>query len=824
VIDRYAQVIVDAEHLRLPQPFTYRVPPDAPYPLPVGACVLVPFGTRRLVGYVVECIAEPTTTAQIKDLHSILDSPPAFDPLTYDLVRWTASRYHCGLLEVLRCFLPEGMSSHIRKLWRVRDADSPDRVSQQQLALLQAIKQMEGSASAKSLGDSLGEPASPTVLKALVSKGLLEEVYVLEPPRLHSKLQSGVRLAKLPTEEDLQALERRTKAQAGLLRALSQSSEPQAPRLTTELIAATGAPDSALKSLVKKGWLEACQIAISRNPVSSVRAVTFRPSLTEDQRRTLAEILRALSRQQPSVPSRSSAPGRRFLLHGVTASGKTEVYLQAIQRCVESGRQALLLVPEIALTAQVLETIKGRFGTNAAVLHSRLSDGERYDEWQRIARGDARVVVGARSAVFAPLRNLGLVILDEEHETSYKQDSSPRYHTRDVAAKRAELSRAVLVLGSATPSIETFQWAQERHLSLLEMPRRIDDRPLPVVELVDLRATEKPPTIFSEQLLDRLRDRLSRGEQAILFLNRRGYATFVLCRDCGYAARCPNCSVTLTYHAYSNLVQCHHCGHQRVAPTKCPKCGGDRIRHFGLGTERLEAEAKKLLPEARTIRMDQDTTSRKGSHQALLRALREGEANLLIGTQMVAKGLDFPQVTLVGVVAADTSLNLPDFRAAERTFQLLTQVSGRAGRGVIPGEVIVQTFNPEHYSLQAASHHDFQAFFDKEIVFRRELDYPPFTRLASLVYSRHSREEAERLSRSMVRALQQTLEEQRSDAVVLGPAPAPLERLKTRYRWRSLIKARNIRVLNALLNAALERIPAAEQEGLLIDVDPVSLL
>lgn len=823
-------VIVDVEKAGLPQPFTYRVPPELPYPLALGSCLIVPFSGRRLLGYAVGSAESAPEGVELKDVLAVLDSPPAFDDTLFGLARWMADRYHCGLLDALRCFLPDGMSSHVRKLWRVRASASPEEASARQLALLQVIGQSEGGLSTDALGDTLGEPASPSVLRALVAKGMVEEVYVLEPPRLHAKLQAGIRLVRPPTEEEMERIGRRSAAQVRLLRLLQESPEPGAPRLLAPTLREAEVSPSVVASLEKRGLVESCEIAVTRDAIGPVGPPGARPALTDDQRRAFAAILQALSRapRRPGAAASERASRdwakNRFLLHGVTASGKTEVYLQAIQSCIDSGRQALLLVPEIALTSQALETIKGRFGTAAAVLHSKLSDGERYDEWQRIRRGDARVVVGARSAVFAPIQRLGLVILDEEHESSYKQDRPPRYHTRDVAARRAAVAGATLVYGSATPSVETYYWAQQGHLKLLEMPTRIDSRPLPTVETVDLRSETGTPAILSPRLLDALRDRLARGEQAILFLNRRGYATFVLCRDCGYAARCPNCSVTLTYHLHADLLQCHHCGHHRRAPRKCPKCSGSRIRHFGLGTERLETEVRKLVPEARPVRMDLDTTSRKGSHRRLLSALREGDANLLIGTQMVAKGLDFPRVTLVGVVAADVSLNLPDFRAAERTFQLLTQVSGRAGRGDLPGEVVVQTFQPEHYSLQAASRHDFASFYAKEIGFRRELDYPPFSRLAHLVYSCKGRQEAESRARVLAKAVTAAASAEGQKVTLLGPVPSPIERLKTLYRWRLLLKAPDMGVLNGVLHRALGSLSRGDLEGLAVDVDPSSLM
>jgi primosomal protein N' (replication factor Y) len=486
-----------------------------------------------------------------------------------------------------------------------------------QRALAERLRELGGHATPDAL-KSAATPRPTELLKKLREKGIVAEEYVLRPPRLRPKMRKAWRLAE-SWVGDTNGLSARQAAVVSAMASLPQ------PVIQADLQREANATPAILNALEKKGILVSENVAVGRDPFETPIRPMAPLTLTPEQAAAFCAIEEGLKQ-----------PGSRFLLHGVTASGKTEVYLRALEACAASGRQGLFLVPEISLTAQMMDTVRSRFGERVAVLHSALSDGERYDEWMRIRRGEVAVVVGARSAVFAPLQKVGLIILDEEHETSYKQESTPRYHTRDVAARRVQLSGGTFVLGSATPSVETYYWAQQGILKLLEMPNRIDDRPMPAVKIVDLRAPEGTPHIFSEELVQALGQRLERKEQSILFLNRRGYATFVLCRDCGYTAMCPNCSVTLTYHAAQRRLQCHHCDYRRRAPEQCPKCQSERIRHFGLGTEKLEEEVQRLFPESRLLRMDRDTTSRKGSHRELLSAFREGQADVLIGTQMVS--------------------------------------------------------------------------------------------------------------------------------------------------------------------------------------------
>jgi primosomal protein N' (replication factor Y) len=511
-----------------------------------------------------------------------------------------------------------------------------------------------------------------------------------------------------------------------------------------------------------------------------------------------------------------------MLLYGVTGSGKTEVYLQAIACMLQKELASIVLVPEIALTPQMTERFVARFGNKVAVLHSRLSAGERYDEWCRVARGEALVVIGARSAVFAPVPKLGLIILDEEHEITYKQEETPRYHARDIALRRAEMHGAAVILGSATPSLESYTKALRGEYRLAKLPQRIAGRPLPPVEIVDMREELKSGnrSIFSRTLQAALRDALAAGKQAIIFLNRRGYSTFVLCRTCGHVMRCPACNVSLKFHSTLAMLCCHYCDYREPYPSACPACGGRYIRHFGTGTQKVEEELRRRFPAARPLRLDADSTARKGEYRQILASFRRGEANVLVGTQMIAKGLDFPKVTLVGVITADTALNLPDFRAGERTFQMLTQVAGRAGRGATGGRVVIQTYTPEHYAVVAARKHDFETFYREESARRKELGYPPFGYLVRLLVSGGVEGNVMKAASLLTGFLGTEIE-------IWGPSPCPLEKVRGRYRWQLVLRGDELEPLLAAAKEAANRFrqcAVTAKVRLSLDVEPLHLL
>ena len=538
-----------------------------------------------------------------------------------------------------------------------------------------------------------------------------------------------------------------------------------------ELLRLTGTTAQTVRKLEDKNLIEIAPQITERDPYANEEIIPTEPlKLNPEQAVALEKIIKG--------------SGKFFLLHGVTGSGKTEIYLQAIARGLEEGKGAIVLVPEISLTPQTVERFKARFSsgplqTLVAVLHSHLSTGERHDEWHKIRQGRAKIVIGARSAIFAPVEPLGLIIVDEEHEHSYKQEEAPRYHARDVAVVRGQREGATVVLGSATPSLESYHNAKRGKYTLLEMPSRVDDKRMPLVRVLDMRTEkskgDKGPPIFSQRLKDAIHHRLEAGEQTILFLNRRGFATSMQCPDCGLVAECPNCSLSLTYHRREQTLRCHICGHRDRAPQRCPneKCRSPKIRFHGLGTEKVEDGLRKLFPKANVCRMDSDALKRKDDFRRILGDFRRGKIDILVGTQMIAKGLHFPRVTLVGIVYADTSLHLADFRAGERTFQLLTQVAGRAGRGDVEGEVVVQTFSPVHPAIQFARHHDFVGFFEAEMEFREQLLYPPFTR-AALLTIRGRNEDKVKFSADHIKRELETLIPKLPDLVIAGPAPAPL--------------------------------------------------
>jgi len=614
------------------------------------------------------------------------------------------------------------------------------------------------------------------------------------------------------------AVRARAPRQADLLAYLSaHGGQASLPELLAALGEGVRAP---IRVALQKRWVASADVARRRDPFGGEAShPTPPPVLTPEQSAALDSI-----QQELNAPAGFRQP---VLLHGVTGSGKTELYLLAMRAVQLQNRQAICLVPEIALTPLMISRFRSRFGRAVAVLHSALSAGERYDEWQRIRAGEVSIVVGARSAIFAPFDNVGLIIIDEEHEGSYKQESPPPcYHAREVAEERARLEGALLVLGSATPALESFHKADTGHYRLVSLLHRVDERPMPQVTLVDMREEMRTGnrSIFSQALTSALDQTLGAGEQAILFLNRRGYNTFVMCRTCGEAVTCPNCAVAMTYHLGDNHLACHYCDHQARVPTKCPSCGSPHIRHMGAGTERVEEELGKRYPRIRVARMDVDTTRRKGSHASILKAFGDRKMDVLVGTQMIAKGLDFPEVTLVGVVLADTSLNLPDFRAAERTFQLITQVAGRAGRALKPGRVLVQTYQPEHFSLIAASGHDYAAFYGREIKWRQEMTYPPFAHLVHMVLSGP----AEDRVRETAGHIAHLLTAGGFTGELLGPAPAPLARLRGQFRHHLVLKGHDIaemaRQVRASFAAAGGKWRKDKEIRLSVDVGPVNML
>ncbi len=806
---RYAEVCVNspiAQRLT----FTYAIPADLS--IEVGQAVWVPFGARTLQGIVL-ALSDSSPVAETREIAGIIQTEPILSPARVSLAYWISQRYLSPIFDAVALMLPPGFERQAITLISATPASSNydlSSLTQEQKQALELIQQRD-KISLRQLEKALGKKKAQAAASQLVSRGLAARSYGLEPIKTGPKMAAYLSLAidaDKARQESANLYRKRARKQSALINWLIEQGEP------VPLAGArkeTKSDKAVVDALVGKGLIKVQHIRIRRDPFSSQVITPSVPlTLTPAQESAFKSIQASLRQTAPDV----------FLLHGVTGSGKTEVYLQALAEAIRLGKRAIVLVPEIALTPQTIERFAARFPRRVAILHSQLSAGEQFDEWQRIKNGEADVVIGPRSALFAPQPDLGLIVIDEEHEWNYKQDISPRYHARDVAIKLANLTGAVVVLGSATPDVESFYRAQKGGYRLLQLPERVTPRhgsPLPNVEIVDMREELKAGnrSIFSRSLSKAITEALAAREQVILFLNRRGGATFIQCRDCGFVLRCRRCDIPLAYHIAEETLSCHQCNQRYPVPRVCPRCQSRRIKFLGTGTQKLEQETGQAFPRARLLRWDSDTTRQKHSHQEILNRFRDQEADILIGTQMVTKGLDLPRVTLVGVINADTGLNLPDFRAGERTFQLLSQVAGRAGRGLPGGQVIIQTYSPGHYAVQAAARHDYSLLYEKEIAYRRQLHNPPFSRLACLMYA-HSNDDACRQEAEMMKRF--IIEERDAagiaDISLIGPAPAFIHRLRGRFRWQVIVRSPDP-------SAFLYRIPIPQ--GWTVDIDPVGL-
>lgn len=809
----YAKVIVDVPSRQTDHSFDYKVPLEMESTIQAGCRVGVRFGSRLLQGFVI-ALTDQTEVAphKLKSIVKLYDLEPSVTSELLQLARWMAHTYVCPQIIALQAMLPRALKSKHKKKIVLRHTDVWKEEDPLKRKLLEYMKK-EGSVELQTL---LGQfPTQALTIKQWVKIGKLQEQEMLSD-RISVKKHLVV-VPKLSAQELTSIatqLSQRAFRQKQILTYLAQNHNPVPLK---QLLQQCKTTSSTVRTLEQKGWIKVMEEEIYRDPYKSV---AFEPSsplhLTPLQSKALEQIKHSLGKRKQE----------KYLLHGVTGSGKTEVYLQAIQHCMDLGRQAIVLVPEIALTPQMVERFKGRFGDNVAVLHSRLSDGERYDEWRKIQRSQVQVAIGARSAIFAPFTNLGLIVLDEEHESSYKQEESPKYHAREVAIQRANYHGATVVLGSATPSMETYHAAISQEYHYIEMPSRVGSAVLPKVHVVDMRSELKAGnrTMFSRKLYEAIQLRLKREEQIVLLLNRRGYSTFVMCRACGYTLQCPHCDISLTYHRNSRHLRCHYCGYAEREPTTCPSCDSPHIRFFGTGTQRVEEELYKHFPGIRVIRMDIDTTSEKGSHEKWLNQFKNKDADVLLGTQMVAKGLDFPYVTLVGVIAADTMLHLPDFRAAERTFHLLTQVAGRAGRHQLPGEVVIQTYLPEHYSIVNASQHDFRQFVQTEMNMRKKLGYPPFCRMALITLAHVTVPPLIKAGET----LRKIIEKEYDEFKVYGPVASPIPKRKDHYRFQCIVKfpAKDDRAVAVLRKVIQQFHKIAVREKIVIsaDIDPLMLM
>jgi primosomal protein N' (replication factor Y) (superfamily II helicase) len=795
--------------------FTYRIPEDSREPV-VGGRVIVPFRESRLCGIVTE-LHDRKPEFTVKRIGQVLDSAPALTPELMQLGRWIAQYYIAPLGEVFRTMLP--LSAEFRRVIGYRISD----------------KGIDALHAASTIGSSLRsrkEPEHQMLEYAVLNR--LADGEVVRENTLRSA--SGASRAVLKTmlrkkwiaREDLSDVRdaSRTiqiavlKQIEGKLNANQQTivdylKLQEGERAAVETLRELAVPRTTLQTLVKRGMVELIEEAATFH-VSGLKPRKLEFLFTPAQKAALEAI-------NGSVDERKFLP---MLLHGVTGSGKTAVYLSAMQAVLAKGRSAILLVPEIGLTPAVAADLHQIFGDEVAILHSALTDDERAEQWKRIRNGESHIVVGTRSAIFAPVPDLSLIVVDEEHDHSYKQEEMPRYHARDVAVMRAKMANAAVVLGSATPSLETYYNAAQGKYRLLELPERISKRPLPEVEIIDMREEfhkAQKEDILSRLLLDEIGERLEKHEQVIVLLNRRGYSAFVLCRSCGESVQCKNCAIAMTYHKREHRLVCHYCGYVRPAPKTCPKCGSEYVQYLGTGSEKLEHILHGLFPQARIARLDRDTVRGRDDFERMLTALHAGEIDLLVGTQMIAKGHDVANVTLVGVVGSDAALSFPDFRAAERTFQLLTQVAGRAGRGETPGRVVLQTFFPDHYAIQYAAAHDYRGFYEKEIRFRSWMHYPPFNAVSNVLVRSQKLEDA----LTWAGVLGKWFESTRLEGVrVMGPAAASIVRLKTEYRYHFLLKSPSRERMNTVLRAMLEHAEKQKipRNNVVVDVDALSLI
>ena len=748
--------------IALRREFDYAIPPELVGQVDVGSRVQVPFGARKVLG-VVTAMAEESALANLKPIIKVIGAQTLVTPKILKLARWIGDYYCCAPELALKSVLPEAV--------RKEDAAWRERL----------------------------------VVRALPVSG--------EFPKLPKRQQEVWNLV-----------------------------EERREILLSELVALAETTAATVRKLEDRGLVSVTNEVSERDPYANEQILPTTPLVVNPAQAAALEKIKAAMQQRNEDGGEKMEDGKHppfsilhspsstFLLHGVTGSGKTEVYLQAIAHALEQGKGAIVLVPEIALTPQTVERFKARFSsgklqTLVAVLHSHLSAGERHDEWHKIRQGRARIVIGARSAIFAPVEPLGLVIVDEEHEHTYKQEETPRYHARDVAVVRGQMEGAVVVLGSATPSLESYHNCKAGKYTLLELPERVDDQKMPLVRVVDMRQAAragKGPPLFSPQLKEAITQRLERGEQTILFLNRRGYSTSLQCPTCGHVCGCPNCSLSLTYHRPEQNLRCHLCGYVERVPTLCPneKCKNPAIRFAGTGTQRVEEVLGKLFPKARVKRMDADVMKRKEDYRQVLGDFRLGKIDILLGTQMIAKGLHFPNVTLVGIIYADLALNMPDFRAGERTFQLLTQVAGRAGRGDVEGEVFVQAFTPFHPAIQYARRHDFVGFYEQEIEFRQQLKYPPFARVALLTLKGRNEDKVKFSADHVRRELEKF---GGKGLLIAGPAPAPLLRAENFYRYQLMLRTRGMSALSRKLAEMSASLTLPDDVTLTVDIDPASL-
>lgn len=821
----YAQIALP---LPLKKILTYKVPEKWEGEIKLGQSVKVPLESRRIMGWLVG-LSFKTDLTKVKEITQILDSEPVFSEELLSLCRWISEYYFCSWGEVLKAALPGRFDSK-NILWMRRihsfQLNNDENLSPNQKEILKSLEQKKG-LKVSSLKKILGKKDVHSDLRSLERKGAIQIYYKEEPPRIKIKYEKIVQLKDFDNseerinhlEEKIKTIEKKFSSQAEALRILLNNNGEMKLKDLKAIKKNIGA---ALKKLEKKGWIEIiCREQIRKPMLGFDFQKNWDFELNSEQKKVVSLIGEALKEKRY----------RTFLLYGVTGSGKTKVYLEAIKEALACGKRALVLVPEISLTPQTIYFFQSSLDKKIGCLHSRLSSGERFDTWRRIKRGEFDVVVGPRSAIFAPLDNLGLIVVDEEHDSSFKQqDQNPRYNARDVAVMRGKLNEAVVILGSATPSLESFYNAQKGpdqpgKYTLCQLEKRVEGKPLPEVKIVDMKKEREGGnfTPFSRELLSSMEKELSKNQQVILFLNRRGFSRIVKCQDCGFVYRCPNCNISLVFHLKDLTLRCHYCNYKMKPSSICPQCQSFRFSYKGIGTEKIEEDVKKYFLGVRLGRMDRDTTRKKDAHFKILSDFSQKNFNLLLGTQMITKGLDFPDVTLVGVLSADFNIDFPDFRSKERTFQLLTQVAGRAGRGEQEGEVLIQTYYPDDWAIKLSAEQNYLDFYTKEIAERKNLFYPPFSHLILIQFIGENLNKVIELSDAFGKALKG---KRLTQTQILGPAPAPLAFLKRKNRWQILMKTKRLKhalkTIDLILEGKIFKSAGSVRIG--IDVDPVGIM
>lgn len=787
---KIASVIVDNPSKEVDRTFDYIVPSELIDIIGIGMRVIIPFGkgNKTIEGYVIEIKSHTEfDTEKLKRIIDITDRDSFLSEELLKLAFFIKDKYYCTMYDALKTILPTGINLKEKIYVKLGENYKDENVKY--------INFLNGLSKDKFIEYKNIKEVFPTITRAvlfsLADKGIIQIKKVM-----HQEVNIKSRQV-YKIKDKSEAIKFIRNASKKLLRqkeVLEKILEENCELTLSELCNKYACSSSVIKSLEDKGLIYKVNVEILRKPYGTFKEYK-KSNLTDDQKNAINNIIK------------SYESGKNItLLRGVTGCGKTEIYLNLVETFMNRGYGSIVLVPEIALTPQTVERFKGRFGEDVAVFHSKLSEGERFDEWRRIAKGDVKVVVGARSAVFMPVKNLKLIIIDEEHEHTYKSEVTPKYLTKEIAEFRMNNNKGLMVLGSATPSLESYTLALGEKYNLVEIDKRVDDKKLPDIRIIDMREELKSGnrSVFSRELLEAIKQNLDNHNQTILFLNRRGYSTFISCRACGYVCTCESCDVSMTYHANTNKLECHYCGAQKEIPNLCPKCGSKYIKYFGAGTEKIEVQIKKFFPNARILRMDLDTTRKKGEHERIYKEFKENKADILIGTQMISKGMDFKNVTLVGVVAADTTLNLPDFRAAERTFQILMQVAGRAGRGEKSGKVIIQTYEPEHYSIKYAKNHDYCGFYNEEITYRKILNNPPFTEILYVLFTSEKEDE-------LVKKCMEIKDKIKNkgivvDSTILGPTPCPISKINNLFRWHMLIKgeaSKYYKIIKEILNENL---------------------